>query len=811
MTKHATTALVALSLLVLAMPLAAQTPPPANSVACLPTGQELAPIPAVHSAGGFLRATLRTTAEQVNLPSGSFGTSPAICYPQWVREYRLDPAPPPSNTVLANPTPGPILWAKVGDLVELTFLNEIDPNKFPNSDTGCDKTSIYPQAVNPDKYPDCFALSTTTNVHYHGTHTNPNSTGDNVFLEIKPSPRSNDAARTPVVTSDLVKDPFKTFFDKCEVELAVNNAPIEWPRFWDDLPQSLKDLEKGLLEKYRPDLWAKNDTAIKQGAWPQYYLGNYPYCFRLPKYTSSTFPPASPAVTTSAHTGGAGSIEHDEAAQPTRPLMMGQAPGTHWYHAHKHGSTTINVSNGMTGVFVIQDDSPTGYDGFIANAYKAYPNFKQQVLVVNQLGTSPKLERGGPGGPGPHFAVNGRLQPKITMTGGEVQLWRIANNASRGGVFVMAPAANGLSWKQTAQDGVQYADSNYKNDLNQPMLLAAGNRADLLVKAPMLPPGQKTATYSLVVENSVDPSDRAPAKPNAPLETLLTVQVNANGPDMPFMATAPPLPDFLTDVTDDEVKGKTKRLVFASSAPGTADQHTIDGKLFDGEVGASVLLNEAEEWTIVNETYVPNQIAHPFHIHINPFQIVDVFDPSDALSSAKGAGTVTTTAKGNVVTGTGTSFTTSVHVGDFIWINGEKPATVLSIQSDTALTFNIAAKGVTGATYTIAVPLYSVDKTVARAGQCVITPGDETTYKNCHAPAKPEHHIWWDVFSIPSGNTFTNAAGATFKIPGHFKMRSRFVDYAGFFVLHCHILSHEDRGMMTIVEVTPLQPPYSHH
>jgi FtsP/CotA-like multicopper oxidase with cupredoxin domain len=30
-------------------------------------------------------------------------------------------------------------------------------------------------------------------------------------------------------------------------------------------------------------------------------------------------------------------------------------------------------------------------------------------------------------------------------------------------------------------------------------------------------------------------------------------------------------------------------------------------------------------------------------------------------------------------------------------------------------------------------------------------------------------------------------------------------------VLHCHILAHEDRGMMTVVEVAPLQTPFSHH
>jgi FtsP/CotA-like multicopper oxidase with cupredoxin domain len=50
-------------------------------------------------------------------------------------------------------------------------------------------------------------------------------------------------------------------------------------------------------------------------------------------------------------------------------------------------------------------------------------------------------------------------------------------------------------------------------------------------------------------------------------------------------------------------------------------------------------------------------------------------------------------------------------------------------------------------------------------------------------------------------------------IPGYFKMRSRFVDYTGQFVLHCHILGHEDRGMMQLVEVVPSKSKtaYEHH
>ena len=52
---------------------------------------------------------------------------------------------------------------------------------------------------------------------------------------------------------------------------------------------------------------------------------------------------------------------------------------------------------------------------------------------------------------------------------------------------------------------------------------------------------------------------------------------------------------------------------------------------------------------------------------------------------------------------------------------------------------------------------------------------------------------------------YTTCTGGTctVKIPGYFKMRTRFADFTGEFVNHCHILAHEDRGMMQLIEVIP--------
>jgi FtsP/CotA-like multicopper oxidase with cupredoxin domain len=76
------------------------------------------------------------------------------------------------------------------------------------------------------------------------------------------------------------------------------------------------------------------------------------------------------------------------------------------------------------------------------------------------------------------------------------------------------------------------------------------------------------------------------------------------------------------------------------------------------------------------------------------------------------------------------------------------------------------------------------------------------------------------VFPIPSAGGATDAApkplpnaANQLAVPGFFRMRSRFVDFYGAYVMHCHILAHEDRGMMAKVVVGPPFPPANalHH
>jgi hypothetical protein len=113
--------------------------------------------------------------------------------------------------------------------------------------------------------------------------------------------------------------------------------------------------------------------------------------------------------------------------------------------------------------------------------------------------------------------------------------------------------------------------------------------------------------------------------------------------------------------------------------------------------------------------------------------------------------------------------------------------------------------------------IYVFDPTVKlKPGQCFLDPTKPETWKPCDTSPSTQR-IWWDVFPIPSGRTVTVSGAATLTVPsggtvavsgsrtvtvgGYFKMRTRFADFPGVFVLHCHILAHEDRGMMTIVSV----------
>ena len=774
------------------------TPPPASeatspTVPCLPAGQDLVTPPEIDASDGVLKGIISLAEEFQRLPPTAAGN--ANCPQQLVRIYRPGLPLPPSNDLL-NPVPGPTLRARVGDLVQLTFVNTVDANRFDRNvvlgPNGCMQVgkggAQYPGTGGGafDIFPNCLHASSTANIHYHGTHTNPDATGDDVFLQILPLPRDNAGDLTTKPTDAMVG--LEQFFKDCTAQL-TDHPSNQWPRRWSDMPNDWIQKQTDLLKAYQakhPDqtIWDKDEELIHDG-WPQYYIGVVPYCFALP------------------YKPGAEPVDKGD-------LRMGQAPGTHWYHAHKHGSTAINVMNGMTGAFIIEGQYDDDLNALYASygvkrggESKPWNTRSQPVLVLNQLGTTPNMLSGagtGPAGPaGVPFAVNGRVGPKAHMQPGEVQLWRIVNSSSRSAAYFMAPG--GLQWRQLAQDGVQFARPTYASPQNQntPFYMAPANRVDLLVQAPMTPREFKVEIQAVMARSQVKPT---PVHPNvndqAPGTLLMTVEVSGdpvtyNGEPvqapMPFPpeGKAPNQPKFLADITDEELARSnyvTRKFIFDSKVPQSKAQHTINNVQFEdskGEANVHVTLGAAEEWTIENTTNAPGPIDHPLHIHINPYQITEVFDPNENLV--------------NPETGT---LLTQLQVTD---TNGQ---TKIMTQGECdKLNDGTHCK-------TIPVPRYVTDKAklsdpqnLFRMRQCFLDLANANTWSvagACGAQPPQSNLIWWDTFAIPSARVEQQKV-----IPGYFKMRSRFVDYHGVYVMHCHILIHEDRGMMFTVEVIP--PP----
>jgi FtsP/CotA-like multicopper oxidase with cupredoxin domain len=58
---------------------------------------------------------------------------------------------------------------------------------------------------------------------------------------------------------------------------------------------------------------------------------------------------------------------------------------------------------------------------------------------------------------------------------------------------------------------------------------------------------------------------------------------------------------------------------------------------------------------------------------------------------------------------------------------------------------------------------------------------------------QPIDPYWADTIPLPAGGSPTAPTSVTFC--------SRFVDFAGSYVMHCHMLVHEDMGMMQTIEV----------
>ncbi|MBY2988290.1 multicopper oxidase family protein [Rhizobium leguminosarum] len=299
-------------------------------------------------------------------------------------------------------------------------------------------------------------------------------------------------------------------------------------------------------------------------------------------------------------------------------LSQDHPPGTNWYHAHKHGSTAKQVSEGMVGPLIVRDPQ-----GLMPSYIEKAP---ERTFVFT--------------GKGPWLAESngsGVFKPTVTLRPGAVERWRIINANPSGTAFVSLVMESGdVELWQIAYDGLTLprrlliTPSNkepWENYAN----LAPGNRTDLMIRI------KRSAQDASIALRAIPGSfEFLHSEADHSLVALAATEVKIG-----IKVDGDPVDDEWSE--DDALPGpgvepiefiepiRQRTVVFKEVLIDGDMKNTIDGKLYDGVVGQRMNLGTVEQWTIVNET----KRTHPFHIHVNPFFVTHVngaeLQPSDPL------------------------------------------------------------------------------------------------------------------------------------------------------------------------------------
>jgi FtsP/CotA-like multicopper oxidase with cupredoxin domain len=284
--------------------------------------------------------------------------------------------------------------------------------------------------------------------------------------------------------------------------------------------------------------------------------------------------------------------------------------GMHWYHPHFHGSTAHQGWAGLSGPLIVEGD---------IDRVPEIAEMRERVLVVNELWvgddsgevpTALVLPTGGevpfssiPAVPSSmYFTVNGQLVPEITVRPGETQRWRLLNAAPHRALWLHI---EGHELHQIGQDGIPLSRTRRRPHL----MLSSGNRAEFVVR------GGEPGRYRVYAQR-YDQGHPGGARPAVQLATLVVTGPPAGGRIPTTLVPAPAMPDL--PVT------RRRTLTFSgdiSGRHGIGVRFFIDGKEYDHHrIDQEVQAGTVEEWTLVNS----DVFQHPFHIHVNPFQVVDV-------------------------------------------------------------------------------------------------------------------------------------------------------------------------------------------
>ena len=304
-----------------------------------------------------------------------------------------------------------------------------------------------------------------------------------------------------------------------------------------------------------------------------------------------------------------------------------------WYHDHALGITRLNVFAGLAGGYLVRDVNDPG-DG--STGLPPAPTYEVPLVLQDRMfardGTldypvaeSPVTPGGGPWIPeffGDVATVNGKAWPNLYVDRGKYR-FRVYNGSQARFYNVTLKTSSGpvLPFFQIGSDG---------GLLDAPvplssMLIAPGERADLVVDFAALPPG----TTVVLTNNAGAPfPGLGPVEPEqSPVGRVMRFTVTSK------VGWRAPLPPNLRSRTAPVTRlagspvARTRQIVLVEVHNGS-DEPTmvlLNNRSFldrDGRPPSPVLTarsNTLEEWEFINTTVD----AHPMHLHYTQFQVLN--------------------------------------------------------------------------------------------------------------------------------------------------------------------------------------------
>jgi FtsP/CotA-like multicopper oxidase with cupredoxin domain len=406
------------------------------------------------------------------------------------------------------------------------------------------------------------------------------------------------------------KSSVRLFLEPCEERNLPDGAPFTEP------PVLLSNhgvLRATLTEQVGPATVAGQQVT---DAWT--YNGNYvgPTLMINPgDLINVTIANDTPEIT-NLHTHGLHVSPLGNGDNPFLQIMPGesneysiQVPADHpqglfWYHPHNHGTVNDQIFKGLSGLLVVgrPDGGAPELNGLtqrllaldnttITNGSIPLPSTTESLPPADQT-----------------FTVNGLLVPTIPIRPGESQVFNVANIGNIA-FYNLQLTEQGTGTPQTvyivAEDGQPYTHAVPATTL----FMAPGKRYSFVVQA------GATGGYDLVTTGYFDGFNTWPPK------TLATVAVQGTAvtPIPPPTTLTPPNNPF--DDLRTEPVAQTRTVVFDNiPQPSGPPDFVINGALFPNNPVFEPRLGTVEEWTLINNA----DDNHPFHIHINDFQVISI-------------------------------------------------------------------------------------------------------------------------------------------------------------------------------------------